>query len=166
MRKIIAAVVVGVALGAAGIQAQQAQQTPPGHRAYLNFGVPTQTHFDGCQKEDATAKAAGWNLAFGLGVYRTCQSHVVAPTRVGPLVAPKYTADALRAKVQGLVVLAAVINPDGSVGDVRVLQSLDKTFGLDDAAVDAVRQTQYTPGRLGANAVPVAVIIEQNFTIR
>ena len=163
MRKTIAAVVAGMALGAAGIQAQQ---VPAGHQATLNLGVPTRSHFDGCQHEDAEAKANGWNLALGLGVYRTCQSHVVAPTRVGSPVLPKYTADARRGKINGTVVVVAVINADGSVGEVRVLKSLDKAFGLDDAAVTAARQSTFTPGRLGANAVPVAVILTYQFTIQ
>ena len=101
----------------------------------------------------------------GLGIYRTCQSHVIAPTRV-TAIKPLYTPEAMRAKIEGTVVLGAVIGTDGSVQDVRVLQSLDTVYGLDANAIDAVRRSTFTPGRLGANAVPVVVIIEHQFTLR
>src|SRR4029453_10721059 len=44
---------------------------------------------------------------------------------------PQYTAEAMRAKIQGRVLLECVILPDGTVGEVRVLRSLDPIFGLD-----------------------------------
>ena len=143
-----------------------AQQTPTGSRAALNFGVPKTTHQDiGCTHEDQKAAANGWNLAFGLGIYRTCQAHVVAPTRT-VAVKPMYTPAAMAAKIEGTVVLAAVIKEDGSIGEVRVLQSLDKVNGLDDNAIDSVRRSEFTPGRLGARSVPVVVMIEQQFVLR
>jgi hypothetical protein len=40
-------------------------------------------------------------------------------------VKPTYTAEAMRAKVQGSVFLECVILPDGSVGRVEVVKSLD-----------------------------------------
>src|SRR5207253_10628790 len=43
---------------------------------------------------------------------------------------PQYTSDAMRAKVQGTVLLQCVVRPDGTVGDVQVVKSLDSTFGL------------------------------------
>ena len=162
MTKTVPALVVGLALMATGIQAQQ---TPTLGRASVNLGVPTRTHWEGCEKEDAEAKANGWNLAFGLGVYRTCDSHVIAPTQVTS-VTPMYTAAAMREKIQGLVIVAAVIGTDGAVQDARVVQSLDTAFGLDAAAIDAVRRSTFTPGHRGANAVPVVVIIRQQFTLR
>ena len=43
-------------------------------------------------------------------------------------VKPAYTAEAMRAKVQGTVLLECVVRPDGSVSDVEVLRSLDSAF--------------------------------------
>ena len=54
-------------------------------------------------------------------------------------VKPQYTADAMRAKVQGSVWLECVVMPDGTVGDVRVTRSLDAMFGLDQEAIAAAR---------------------------
>jgi protein TonB len=79
---------------------------------------------------------------------------------------PAYTADAMRAKIQGLVLLDAIVLPDGSVGRVRVVRSLDKTFGLDGEAVAAVKRWRFLPGTVAGRAVPVLVNIELTFTLR
>lgn len=57
----------------------------------------------------------------------------------------------MRAKVQGVVLLECVVQTDGSVGDVRILKSLDKVFGLDEEAIKAARQWRFVPGRALAN---------------
>lgn len=79
---------------------------------------------------------------------------------------PKYTADALRAKISGTVWLDVVILADGKVGDVRVTQSLDRKFGLDDQAVAAVKLWEFKPGTKDGVAVPVVVKIEMTFTTK
>ena len=71
----------------------------------------------------------------GGGVYRP-GSGIINPAVVRE-VKPQYTADAMRAKVQGTVLLECVVLPDGSVGRVDVVKSLDSTFGLDQEAVKA-----------------------------
>ena len=60
-------------------------------------------------------------------------------------VRPNYTAAAMRAKVQGVVLLECVVGPDGSIGEVNVVKSLDKVFGLDDEAVKAAKQWRFDP---------------------
>jgi protein TonB len=79
---------------------------------------------------------------------------------------PLYTADAMRAKIQGTVVLECVVNPDGTVGDVTVVRSLDATFGLDQEAVKAARKWRFVPGRRLGQPVPVLVTLELTFTLR
>ena len=81
-------------------------------------------------------------------------------------VKPQYTADAMRAKVQGEVELEAVVNPDGSVDRIRVTRSLDHTFGLDDQAIKAVRQWRFVPGMLKGQPVPVRGSVVLDFTLR
>jgi protein TonB len=100
----------------------------------------------------------------GGGVYRI-GSGVESP-RLLRSVRPNYTSEAMRAKVQGIVRLEGIVLPDGTVGDVRVLRSLDAVFGLDDEAIKAAKQFRFAPGtRLGQ---PVAVIVsfEIEFTLR
>jgi protein TonB len=81
-------------------------------------------------------------------------------------VKPQYTSDAMRAKVQGSVWLECVVRPDGSVGDVKVIRSLDSTFGLDLEAMKAARQWKFRPGSRLGEPVPVLVIIQLDFTLR
>jgi TonB family protein len=78
-------------------------------------------------------------------------------------VPPKYTPGALRAGLEGVVELEAVVLPDGVVGDVRVVKSLDSQFGLDEQAVAAVRQWRFEPGRLADRPVPVLVTLVIEF---
>lgn len=58
-------------------------------------------------------------------------------------VEPVYPPAMIRARQDGSVVLDAIIHPDGTIGDITVLQSLNPLF--DRAAVEAVKQWQYTP---------------------
>lgn len=99
------------------------------------------------------------------GVFRTSQG--VIPPRVVKETKPSYTADAMREQIQGTVEVEAIILADGKVGDVRVVRSLDKQYGLDDQAVQAVKQWEFRPGRTkDGQAVPVLVNIELTFSTR
>jgi protein TonB len=79
---------------------------------------------------------------------------------------PGYTPEAMRARIQGLVTLQAVVMPDGSVGAAHVVRSLDSVFGLDEEALKTVRLWRFVPGTLAGRAVPVLVQIELTFTLR
>lgn len=81
-------------------------------------------------------------------------------------VTPKYTAEAMRAKVQGVVLVQAVVLPDGSVGDVTIVRSLDRNFGLDEEAIKAAKQWRFRPGTRFGEPVAVLVTIELSFTLR
>jgi periplasmic protein TonB len=100
----------------------------------------------------------------GGGVYRP-GSGVEIP-RVIREVKPQYTADAMRAKVQGTVWIEAVVMTDGSVGNVQVVRSLDQTFGLDQEALKAAKQWRFVPGTRFGRPVPVLITIELAFTLR
>jgi periplasmic protein TonB len=79
---------------------------------------------------------------------------------------PKYTADAMRAKIQGTVVMSAVVMPDGSVTDVQIVKSLDQSFGLDEEAKRTARLWKFRPGTLKGEPVPVRIQIELDFNLR
>ena len=81
-------------------------------------------------------------------------------------VKPAYTSDAMRAKIQGTVLLECIVRPDGSVGDVQVVRSLDSTFGLDQEAIKAARQWRFQPGSRLGEPVPVLVTIDLTFSLR
>jgi len=85
-----------------------------------------------------------------------------SPTR---MVQPEYTSDAMRAKVQGSVTLEAIVKADGTVGDVRVVQSLDKNFGLDQRAIEAAKKWLFRPGTFQGKPTDVIVRIILDFRI-
>ena len=113
---------------------------------------------------DGSGLGQGSGGGTGGGVYRP-GSGVINP-RIVREVKPQYTADAMRAKVQGTVLLECVVLPDGTVGRVDVVKSLDPTFGLDQEAVKAARQWRFQPGTRFGEPVAVLVTIELTFTLR
>ena len=76
---------------------------------------------------------------------------------------PVYPPIAQSARVQGVVIIEATIGPDGRVKDARVLRSIPL---LDQAALDAVRQWEFTPTLLNGVPVPVIMTVTVNFTLQ
>ena len=94
-----------------------------------------------------------------------------APVRVGGAIKaptqtkrvnPPYPPEAQAAGAQGVVIMEATIGVDGKVIDVRVLRSIPL---LDQVAMDAVRQWEYTPTVVNGVAVPVVMTVTVNFTL-
>jgi periplasmic protein TonB len=100
----------------------------------------------------------------GDGVYRV-GNDVTSPVAIRQ-VRPNYTSDAMRARVQGPVLLECIVTPDGSCSDIKVLQSLDPVFGLDVEAIKAARQWRFQPGMRRGLPVSVSVKIELDFRLR
>jgi protein TonB len=95
-----------------------------------------------------------------------------APVRVGGNIRapqktrnvnPVYPQIAQSARVQGVVIIEATIGPSGKVQDARVLRSIPL---LDQAALDAVRQWEYSPTLLNGVPVPVIMTVTVNFTLQ
>ena len=87
------------------------------------------------------------------------------PTKVHD-VAPVYPPAALAARIQGTVIVECVVLPDGSVGKVEIVKSLDSAFGLDQEAIKAAKQWKFIPGTRFGEPVAVLVTIELTFTLR
>ena len=81
-------------------------------------------------------------------------------------VKPKYTPEAMRARIEGTVMMTAVVRTDGTPGDIEITQSLDTEYGLDDQAVGALSQWRFEPGRKDGKPVPVRVTIEMRFWLK
>jgi protein TonB len=88
-------------------------------------------------------------------------SGIKPPTRVKD-VAPDYPEIARRARVQGVVILEAIIGVDGRVQQARVLRSVPL---LDQAAVNAVQSWEYTPTLLDGRPVPIIMTVTVNFRL-
>jgi protein TonB len=65
--------------------------------------------------------------------------------------------------VAGIVIVEATISPQGKVTNARVLRGVPL---LNDAALDAVRQWEYTPTMLNGVPVPVIMTVTVNFTLQ
>ena len=79
---------------------------------------------------------------------------------------PRYPDEAREKRIQGIVQLDAVVLEDGTVGEVTVTKSLDDTYGVDRAAVAALKQWEFKPGQKDGKPVPVLVAVEMSFTLK
>ncbi len=90
----------------------------------------------------------------------------VTPPQLIREVRPEYTPAAMRAKIQGEVWVSAVVLPNGTVGDLRVLRSLDRVFGLDEQALKCVSQWRFKPGTRLGQPVAVQINVSVGFGLR
>jgi len=76
---------------------------------------------------------------------------------------PEYSDEARKEKYQGVVLLQVIVGEDGRPRDVRIARSLG--LGLDEKALEAVRQWRFEPGRLNGRTVAVVVNVQVNFRL-
>ncbi|MBI3493084.1 MAG: energy transducer TonB [Acidobacteria bacterium] len=98
----------------------------------------------------------------GGGPYRPGSG--IDPPRLLREVKADYTEDARQRGLSGDVVMEIVVRRDGSVGDVKILQGLGG--GLNDRAVQAVRQWRFSPAHKQGEAVDVMVEVAMEFRLR
>ena len=103
----------------------------------------------------------GYGGGIGGGAYRV-GGGVSAP-RVLFSPDPEYSEEARKAKYQGTVVLWVVVGPDGRPRDIRVQRTLG--LGLDEKAIEAVRQWKFDPARKNGQPVAVQINVEVNFRL-
>ncbi|HUQ88563.1 MAG TPA: TonB family protein, partial [Vicinamibacterales bacterium] len=103
----------------------------------------------GLGQGDGSGVGEGSGGGFGGGPFRPGSG--VEPPRLLREVKADYTDEARRSNVEGEVELEIVVRRDGTVGDVKVLRGL--RGGLNDRAIQAVRQWRFSPGRM--KGVPV-----------
>ena len=126
---------------------------PPSSGAGSGGGAGTGTG-TGMGEGDGAGIGPGSGGGTGGGPYRPGSG--IDPPSLLREVKPVYTDEGRRQGVEGDVVLEIVVRRDGSVGDVKILRRLGA--GLDQKAIDAVRQWRFSPAkRMGA---PVDVIVE------
>jgi len=75
-------------------------------------------------------------------------------------VKPTYPEGAKSTKIEGTVVLEAVVKEDGTVGDLHVVRSLDTRYDFNGEALKAAKQWTFKPGTRAGKPVPVVVTIE------
>jgi TonB family protein len=87
--------------------------------------------------------------------------NVRTPTKVRD-VKPVYPPEAQAARVQGVVIIEALIDDRGEIANAHVLRSIPM---LDDAALGAVSQWKFTPTEVNGMPVPVIMTVTVNFTL-
>jgi len=98
----------------------------------------------------------------GGGPYRP-GSGITAPAIVNE-VKPDYTEEGRRRGIEGDVVVEIVVRADGTVGNVKLLRGLGA--GLDQRAIDAVRQWRFAPAKRYGTPVDVIVEVAMEFKLR
>ncbi len=152
------------------IQTANAVETVPGSISALEVPTGTGSGGGGTGTGIGTGRGSGvgegYGGGFGGGAYQIGNG-VTSPVLIKE-VKPNYTGDAMRAKLQGVVEMEAVVLPDGSVDPnrIKITRSLDATFGLDQQAIIAVKQWRFRPGTYKGQPVPTIVNVELTFTLR
>ena len=101
----------------------------------------------------------GGNIGGGLRLH-SALGEISAPVLLFK-VEPEFSEEARKAKLQGIVMLDGEVDTDGKMRNIRVTRSLG--LGLDDKAIEAVRQWRFRPGYRDGRPVVAAAAIEVNF---
>ena len=88
----------------------------------------------------------------------------ITPPAIVREVKPDYTEEGRRRHLEGDVVLEIIVRSDGSVGNVKLVQGLGA--GLDQRAIDAVRQWRFSPAKRYGTPVDVIVEVAMEFKLR
>ena len=89
--------------------------------------------------------------------------NITAPVKISAP-QPQYTEEARRARVQGVVILQAIVDCRGHVTNITVLQGLP--MGLTEAAIDAISRWRFEPARLDGRPVSVYYNLTVNFRLQ
>jgi periplasmic protein TonB len=115
--------------------------------------------------------AAAWALF--LACDRSPTEPCQGPYRVGGEVSPplrisapqpQYTELARQARIQGVVIVQAIIDCEGAVTSIKVLKELP--MGLTESAVEAISRWRFEPARLNGSPVSVFYNLTVNFRIQ
>jgi protein TonB len=116
----------------------------------------------GLGQGDGNGVGEGSGGGYGGGPFRPGSG--VEPPRLLREVKADYTDDARRGNIEGEVELEIVVRRDGTVGDVKVIRGL--RGGLNERAIQAVRQWRFAPGRMKGTPVDVVVEVGVEFRLR
>jgi len=82
-------------------------------------------------------------------------------------VQPNYPDRAIKVKIQGYVILEAILRRDGSIDDIKVLRGLGKgKFGFEEEAIAALKQWQFLPGSVNGRPADVRMTLKIDFVLQ
>jgi periplasmic protein TonB len=116
----------------------------------------------GIGEGDGPGLGAGSGGGTGGGPYRPGSG--ITPPAIVREIKPDYTEEGRRRAIEGDVVLEIIVRSDGTVGAVKLLQGLGA--GLDQRAIEAVRQWRFSPARRFGTPVDVIVEVAMEFKLR
>lgn len=77
---------------------------------------------------------------------------------------PLYTEEARKARIQGTVILQVIVDAEGNVSHPKIIKGLP--LGLDEKAVETVREWVYAPATRDGSPVAVYVNLMINFSLQ
>ncbi len=133
---------------------------PPSNGTGSGGGIGS-GHGGGVGSGNGGGVGPGEGGGFGGGIYRA--GNGVSKPELIHKVEPEYSEEARKAKFQGVVVLYIVVDQNGNAVNPRVMKSLG--LGLDEKAMEAVKQWKFKPGYKDGKPVAVAATVEVNFRL-
>ena len=103
-----------------------------------------------------------WAAAEQAGAVRP--GNGITPPKPTRSATPRYTREAMDAKVQGLVTVEILIGTDGKVKDARVLQTASPL--LNQPAIEAARRWEVTPTIVNGEPKPIVLMLQLDFNVR
>ena len=110
-----------------------------------------------------SSATGSWIIRFAELKQSDDKSPLTAPVAMTK-VDPAYPPDVLRDRIEGTVTLYAIIRADGTVNNIRVLDSLDSR--LDENAIHALAAWHFRPGTKNGEPVPVEAVVQIPFRMR
>ena len=90
----------------------------------------------------------------------------VIPPHIKKRVQPRFPKSARRGQDAGKVTLGATVETDGSVGQIKVIDSTNPGHGFEESAIEAMQKWRYKPGELGGVPVRIYFTVTIEFTYR
>ena len=160
------------------IPAQPLAAADDAHAGILDQAAPAASASQGSGSDGGagTGSNGGVGPGFGLGLGPGTAAGVGdGPYRPGNGVTPpvevyvprpQYTADAMRARVQGRVWVECIVQTSGICANAHARGAIaDPRFGLDQEALKAAQLFRFRPGLRKGEPVPVLVTIELTFSL-
>jgi TonB family protein len=142
-----------------------------GHPSALRVSNAPDPRFDGrtvymmaIQMPNITSYSGSWLMWYSERSARPISTSVVTPPGVHRTVDPKYVAEAVSERVEGIVRLTAVIRKDGTVGSVELVRGLDAR--LDRTAQEALSKWLFSPAMRNGEPIDVDILVEIPFHLR
>ncbi len=91
----------------------------------------------------------------------------VEPPVIVKRIQPEYPAMGYKIRMQGFVILEAVLRKDGKIDNIKVLRGLGKgKFGFEEEAVKALKKWQFLPGKVNDKPSDVMMTLKVDFAIK